>query len=194
MIGDVLSLLRDQLDAFLRAAAPQADDGAGDARVQLLDGAKTDPIEFRLNAITLLLVNIEQETGLRSADPYLRTPGEPGLRKLQPEIQLNLKLLAVARFKVYEQGLNALGQVIRFLQRHRAIEPSAQPGWPPQLDRLVLELVTLPQGEQNEIWSALRVSYQPSALFRVRLVVFRDTDGAAVPQIAQTRVQVIHQP
>ena len=41
----------------------------------------------------------------------------------------------------------------------------------------MLELVTLPQGEQNEIWSALRVSYQPSALFRVRLVVFRDADG-----------------
>ncbi len=194
MIGDVLSLLRDQLDAFMRAAAPAADDGAGDPRVQLLDGAKADPIEFRLNAITLLLVNIEQETGLRSADPYLRAPGDGGLRQLQPEIQLNLKLLAVARFKVYEQGLNQLGQVIRFLQRHRAIEPGNTPGWPHQLDRLVLELVTLPQGEQNEIWSALRVSYQPSALFRVRLVVFRDADGAAVPQISQTRVQVVRKP
>lgn len=193
MIGDVLSLLRDQLDSFLRAAAPAADDGAGDPRVQLPDGAKADPIEFRLNAITLLLVNIEQETGLRSADPYLRAPGDGGLRKLQPEIQLNLRVLAVARFKVYEQGLNQLGQVIRFLQRHRAIEPGTLPGWPQQIDRLVLELVTLPQGEQNEIWSALRVSYQPSALFRVRLVVFRDADGAAVPQISHTRVQVVQQ-
>lgn len=193
MIGDVLSLLRDQLDGFLRAAVPGPEDAAADARVQLPDGAKADPIEFRLNAITLLLVNIEQETGLRSADPYLRMPGDGGLRKLQPEIQLNLKLLAVARFKVYEQGLNQLGHVIRFLQQHRSIEPASQPGWPPHLDRLVLELVTLPQAEQNEIWSALRVSYQPSALFRVRMVVFRDADGAAVPQIVQSRVRVVQQ-
>jgi Pvc16 N-terminal domain len=193
MIGDVLSLLRDQLDAFLRAAAPALDENPADARVQLPDGAKADPIEFRLNAITLLLVNIEQETGLRSADPYLRTAGEGGLRKLQPEIQINLRVLAVARFKVYEQGLNQLGQVIRFLQQHRALEPANTSGWPAHLDRLVLELVTLPQGEQNEIWSALRVSYQPSALFRVRMVVFRDADGAAVPQIVHTRVQVVQQ-
>ena len=72
MIGDVLSLLRDQLDAFLRAAAPALDENPADARVQLPDGAKADPIEFRLNAITLLLVNIEQETGLRSADQFDR--------------------------------------------------------------------------------------------------------------------------
>jgi hypothetical protein len=193
MIGDVLSLLRDQLDSFLRAAAPALDENPADARVQLPDGAKADPIEFRLNAITLLLVNIEQETGLRSADPYLRAAGEGGMRKLQPEIQINLRVLAVARFKVYEQGLNQLGQVIRFLQQHRALEPGNTPGWPAHLDRLVLELVTLPQGEQNEIWSALRVSYQPSALFRVRMVVFRDADGAAVPQIVHTRVQVVQQ-
>ena len=190
MIGDVLCLLRDQLDSFLRTATPEPDDGAADARVQLIDGAKADPIEFRLNAISLLLVNIEQETSQRSADPYLRGPGDGNLRKLQPEIQLNLKVLFVARFKVYEQGLNQLGLVIRFLQQHRALEPGNAPGWPAQIDKLVLELVTLPQGEQNEIWSALRVSYQPSVLFRVRMVVFRDADGAAVPQIGQTRVRV----
>ena len=75
MIGDVLSLLRDQLDAFLRAAAPALDENPADARVQLPDGAKADPIEFRLNAITLLLVNIEQETGLRTdVAPFLERP------------------------------------------------------------------------------------------------------------------------
>ncbi len=193
MIGDVLSLLRDQLNAFIAERVDAGVPDAAEARVQLIDGGKNDPIEFRLNAITLLLVNIEQETGLRSADPYLRAAGEGGLRKLQPEIQISLRVLAVERFKVYEQGLNQLGQVIRFLQQHRALEPGNTPGWPAHLNRLVLELVTLPQGEQNEVWSALRVGYQPSALFRVRMVVFRDAEGAAVPEITHTRVQVMQQ-
>jgi Pvc16 N-terminal domain len=189
MIGDVLCLLRDQLNAHLGASMPDPGPDSAEARVQLIDGEKSDPVEFRLNAITLLLLNIEQETSQRSADPYLRTPGESNLRRLQPEIRLNLYVLFVARFKVYEQGLNQLSLVIRFLLTHRALDHGNTPGLSKQIDKLVLELVTMPLSEQNEIWSALRASYQPSVLFRVRMVVFRDAEGAAVPQIGQTVVR-----
>jgi Pvc16 N-terminal domain len=189
MIGDVLCLLRDQLNAHLGASMPDPGPDSAEARVQLIDGEKSDPVEFRLNAITLLLLNIEQETSQRSADPYLRTPGESNLRRLQPEIRLNLYVLFVARFKVYEQGLNQLSLVIRFLLTHRALDHDNTPGLSTQIDKLVLELVTMPLSEQNEIWSALRASYQPSVLFRVRMVVFRDAEGAAVPQIGQTVVR-----
>jgi hypothetical protein len=181
--------LRDQLNAHLSAGVPDPVPDSAEARVQLVDGEKSDPVEFRLNAITLLLLNIEQETSQRSADPYLRTPGETNLRKLQPEIRLNLYVLFVARFKVYEQGLNQLSLVIRFLLTHRALDHANTPGLSPQIDKLVLELVTMPLSEQNEIWSALRASYQPSVLFRVRMVVFRDAEGAAVPQIGQKVVR-----
>jgi hypothetical protein len=189
MIGDVLCLLRDQLNAHLGASMPDPGPDSAEARVQLIDGEKSDPVEFRLNSITLLLLNIEQETSQRSADPYLRTPGESNLRRLQPEIRLNLYVLFVARFKVYEQGLNQLSLVIRFLLTHRALDHDNTPGLSTQIDKLVLELVTMPLSEQNEIWSALRASYQPSVLFRVRMVVFRDAEGAAVPQIGQTVVR-----
>ena len=189
MIGDVLCLLRDRLNAHLGVSLPDVGSDSVEERVQLIDGEKSDPVEFRLNAITVLLVNIEQETSQRSADPYLRTPGERNLRKLQPEIRLNLYVLFVARFKVYEQGLNQLSQVIRFLLSHRALDHANAPALSPQIDKLVLELVTHPMAEQNEIWSALRVSYHPSVLFRVRMLVFRDAQGAAVPQIGQTLVR-----
>lgn len=190
MIGDVLCLLRDRLNAFISASVADEDaEAAGEARVQLIDGGKSDPVEFRLNAITVLLVNVEQETSQRSVDDYLRVPGEGPLRKLQPEIRLNLLVLFIARFTAYEQGLNQLGQVIRFLQQHRALDHGNTPGLPQAIEKLVLELVTLPLSEQNEIWSALRISYHPSVLLRVRMVVFRDADGAVVPQIGETKLR-----
>ncbi len=188
MIGDVLLLLRDELNAYLRGVAPDGGDAAED-RVQLIDGDKSDPLEFRSNAITLLLVNIEQETSLRNTDPYLRGAPEAGLRRLQPEIRLNLYVLFVARFKAYEQGLNLLALVIRYFQRHRALDHASTPALSPQIDRLLLELVTPPLAEQNEIWSALRIHYHPSLLYRVRMVVLRDAEGVAVPPIGQTVVR-----
>lgn len=191
MMGDVLVLLRDELNAYLRQAAPDAGAEAQEDRVQLIDGDQGDPLEFRTNALSVLLVNVEQETQLRNADPYLRTGPEAGLRRLQPEIRLNLYVLFVARFKAYEQGLNMLALVLRYFQTHRALDHASLPALPAGIDKLVCELVTLPLAEQNEIWSALRIHYHPSLLYRVRMVVLRDAEGAAVPQIGQTVVRTI---
>ena len=44
----------------------------------------------------------------------------------------------------------------------------------PALDQLLMELVTMPFDKQNEIWNALRTTYLPSVLYRVRMVVFHD--------------------
>ena len=187
MIGDVLLLLRDRLNAFLRAAAPVAD--VAEDPVQLIDGEQSDPIVFRLNALTVLLVNIEQEATLRSVDALVRTQPDGQLRQVLPEVRLNLYVLFAARFKAYEHGLNQLGMVIRFFQQHRAMDHDNTPGLNPLIDKLVLELVTLPISEQNEIWSALRVGYHPSVLFRVRMLAFRDADGTAVPKISTTVVR-----
>jgi len=189
MLGDVLVLLRDELNAHLRQAAPDGGADAQEDRVQLIDGGQGEPIEFRADAVSVLLVNIEQEPHLRNADPYLRDAAEPGLRRLAPEIRLNLYLLFVARFKAYERGLNLLALVLRYFQTHRALDRASHPALPAEVDKLVCELVTLPLAEQNEIWSALRIHYHPSLLYRVRMVVLRDAEGAAVPPIGQTVVR-----
>ena len=187
MIGDVLLLLRDRLNAFLRVAAPAGD--VAEDPVQLIDGEQSDPIVFRLNALTVLLVNIEQEATQRTLDAQVRIQPDGNLRQLLPEVRLNLYVLFAARFKAYEHGLNQLGMVIRFFQHNRAMDHDNTPGLNPLIDKLVLELVTLPISEQNEIWSALRVGYHPSVLFRVRMLAFRDADGTAVPQVGTAVVR-----
>lgn len=192
MMGDVLVLLRDELNTFLRQAAPDGGADALEDRVQLIDGGQGDPLEFRADALSVLLVNVEQEPHLRNVDPYLRTAPDPGLRRLAPEIRLNLYVLFVARFKAYERGLNLLALVLRYFQTHRALDRASHPALPVEVDKLVCELVTLPLAEQNEIWSALRIHYHPSLLYRVRMVVLRDAEGAAVPQIGQTEVRARH--
>ena len=190
MIGEVLVFLRDRLNDYIQASSGAPTPDAAEDQVLLIDGEKMDPIEFRLGAITALLINIEQETTQRNADPYRMTAADGTPQRVQPEVRLNLYVLFVSRYKVYEQGLDGLSKVIRCFQANRVFDHDNAPALSASVEKLVLELVTLPLSEQNEIWSALRVSYHPSVLYRVRMIVFRDAAGASVPQVGSMELRL----
>jgi hypothetical protein len=190
MIGEVLVLLRDQLNAYLSAKSGWAPGDPSEAKVVLLDGEKADPIGFKLGAVTALLVNIEQETTLRPANPYVRPlPGGSSLR-IQPEIRLNLYVLFVANFKQYEQGLSYLSLIISYFQGHRVLDHQNVPAMSDRLDRLIVELVTLPLSEQNEIWSSLRTTSRPNVLYRVGMVIFADEESLPVAEVQEKSITI----
>jgi hypothetical protein len=192
MIGEVLALLRDQLNAWLRQQSGKASGHAAEDKVQMLDtSAKTDVVDFKVGKITLLLVNIEQEQVARPADAWHRRMPDGTTQRVQRDVRLNLYILFVARFTVYEQGLDLLGQVLRFFQSHPVIDRTDAPKLNPEIDKLAFELVTLPLAEQSSIWSQLRAAYQPSLMYRVRMVVFRDPGGAALPAVKEIETHAI---
>lgn len=193
MIGEVLALMRDQLNAWLRQLPALAAAHAAEDRVALPDtGTSAESVDFKVNKVTLLLVNVEQEQVLRPADPFRRVLPDGTTQRVQREVRLNLLVLFVARFAVYEQGLDLLGQVLRFFQGQPVLDHDSAPKLNPEIDKLVFELVTLPLAEQNAIWSQLRTAYQPSLMYRVRMVVFRDAGGVALPAVKLTEVSTIH--
>lgn len=181
MIDDVTLFLKNQLNEYLNAQSGWGPGDPGEERVTLLDGEKMEPVTFKLGAITTLLINLEQENVLRSAEPYRRSLADGSSLAVQPEIRLNLYILFVARFKRYEQGLRALSLIIRYFQNHRVLDHGNAPALPKSVEQLVVELVTLPFREQNEVWNALRATYHPSVLYKISLVVFRDEEGTLLP-------------
>lgn len=191
MIGRVLVCLRKRLDDYLRAQlAGPGDDPAAD-KVVFLDGDTMDPISFQAGAVSELLINVEEERQLRAADPYLAVQDGRPLRK-QPDLRLVLHILFVARFKQYDIAWDHLAKIIEYLQTHRTFERDGYPDLPAGVDRLTFELVTQSFSEQNDIWNALRTTYHPSALYRVRLVVLRDVQPAPRDQITLPVVVNLH--
>ncbi len=182
MIDDVLDLLKGQLNAYLASSGHPGD------KVDLLDG-ETSP-SFKLNQITTLLINLEEEAAVRSADPHRRILPGGKVLTVNPEIRLSLYVLFVARFEDYKQGLRYLSLVIRFFQNHRFLDHKNAPDLPEGIEKLLIELVSLPFSQQNEIWRVLNASYQPSALYKVGLVVFRDDQGIEPPLIDQVTLTV----
>ncbi len=177
VIDQALIFLRDTLNAYLTTPAPGQAASAEEA-VVFLDGDKTDPISFRVGAVTVLLINVEQEPILRAANPYQRVGADGTAYQVRPDIRLNLSVMFVARFKQYEQALAALSRTLTFFQSHPVLDARTAPSLPVNIPQLTMELLTVPLNEQNDLWNALRAAFQPSLLYRVRMLVFQDQQAA----------------
>lgn len=185
MIDAVLVLLRDQLNDHLHAQSAAGNGDSVEDIVVLIDGEKLDPITFKSGAVSMLIVNVEEDSTIRAADPYRRVLANGATVSIAPEIRLNLSVLFVAKYKRYEQGFARLSSIIQYFQNHRVLDHTNAPGLSPTIEKLAIELVTLPFSGQNEIWGTLRTAYHPSVLYRVRLVTVAEPDPLQGPEIVE---------
>lgn len=190
MIAETLNFLRRHLDERLRVELGGSQDDATGDRVVFIDGDKLEPISFQLNAVTLLLINVEEERLLRAPDLYARQAEDGSRQRVQPDIRLVLYALFVARFKKYDVGWQHLSKIIEYLQTNRVCDQASSPDLPPGIDRLVIELVTLGFAEQNEVWNALRTTHHPSLLYRVKLLAYRDRRPAESPGVVEQQREI----
>ncbi len=189
MIGEVLIFLKNQLNAYLELKSGRQPTEPTEEIVVFLNDAG-DTTTFKLGAVSALLINIEEEKILRSADPFTTVDSNGVSRKVQPEIRLNLYVLFVAHFKQYEEGLTYLSLIIKYFLRNRLFNHHNTPALSDEVEQLVMELVTLPFSEQNEVWNALRTAYLPSVLYKVKMVVFRDEDTVPTTEITEKAIRI----
>lgn len=182
MIDRALVFLRDTLNGAL--ARTSGGGGTEDA-VVFVDGDKLDPLTLKVGAVNALLVNLEREAVMRRDDPFVRLLADGSAVRGRPDVRLNLGVLFVARFQVYEAGLAALSAVLAFFQANPVFDGRSAPNLDPRIARLVVDLHTQPLAEQNDLWGALRLAYHPSLLFKVRMLVVEDGDLAGAPLIVE---------
>lgn len=186
MIDLVLSFLQDRLNQAL----PRDPHGEPQEKLFVYVGTdKDDTVNFKADALSVLLIRIEEETALRPPDRYARAGADGARQRVEPEIRLNLWLLLVARFPDYLAAMRHLSRVLGYFQNHRVFTADNAPDLGAGLQQLTLELVTPTFSEQNEIWGCLRTAYLPSLLYKVRLVVFQDSDPrtlSATQELLQT--------
>jgi len=180
--------LKNSLNAYLKMGAT-ANDPQED-QVVFLTGQASDSLSFKLGAVSLLLVNLEQENVLRAPNLYQRTLADGTVQNVQPEIRLNLYALFVANYQQYEDSLRNLSQIIQYFQNHRLFTQQNAPDLNENIQQLVIELITQSFAEQNEVWGALRSHYHPSALYKVKMVVYQSDATASAPAVAEKAIQV----
>jgi len=177
MLDKALTFLQRHLNARLKGDA--AEDRVVLAKVE------KDYVHLSPEAVTVVLVGIEQETSVRAADPYRGLTVGGGVGAAYPEIRLNLSVLFAARFEAYENALGHISKVIRYFQRNPVLTPEGMPDMDPELVKLVMELHDLSLSQQNDMWNVLKIAVTPAVLYRVRLVSFQDTPVVETPKITE---------
>jgi hypothetical protein len=185
MIHEVLGFLKEQLNQYLRNQNSFQED-----RVVFMNGERSETVAFPKNAITPLLINLEEENVLRQSDPYIQIRKDGSRVGVNPEIRVNLFVLFVSNFNAYEESLKYLSYIIKYFQSNRVFTHDGFPLLSENVDRLIMELVTMPFTSQNEIWNALRTTYVPSVLYKVKMIVFEDENPRVLPAMQEVNINI----
>lgn len=162
MIGDTLEYLRLQIREHL---------GMHDSEITLghLHSRRDDSNK---HGIRIALVNVTEEPALRQPphDTGTRT-GEPLHSTALPT--LNLYIVVAFDFDDYGAGLNLLAKTLEFFQAMPILDAALQRQGrilPPALQRVLIDVQNCDMAQLSDLWKINGGTYQPSLLYRVRLV------------------------
>lgn len=190
MISKALLILKDVVNDHLSTSSGWGTGDSDFGQVAFVESQSVDVIDFKMGAISLVLVNMEEERSVRRADPGRRALPDGTEQRVMPPIHLNLHVLFVARFVDYKLSLYYISLILQFFLVRRVLDHESTPALDDTIEKLTMELMTLPFGEQNNLWSVLRTAYQPSLLYKVRMVVFQDEDAVIVPPATEPEMGV----
>ncbi len=176
MVDVVLNVLKDKLNEYFKNIVEATDSNS----IEFINTNNNDPVSFTNDKITPFLINISEDRKFRNADQYSGIVRDGIRTQANPEIRIELLILFVSKFSKYDQALKFLSHVIKFFQVNRIFNPLNSPQLSDErIEKLVVELISLPLEEQNQVWHSLNTSYLPSVLYRVRLLSFIDEQSVA---------------
>jgi len=175
MINDVLAQIKDKLNGYFKLIT-----SSDTNQVTYPDGNKMDPLFFPENSVVPVLVNVEEEKMIRQANGYAGVIKNGIKTGLSPSIGINLLVLFVSSFSDYDQSLKFLSLVIAYFQKFPVLDHYNTPALPDSVDKIIIELITLPLAQQNELWNSLKTTYRPSVLYKIGVLVYRDTTSVEI--------------
>ncbi|MEY2632022.1 MAG: hypothetical protein RIR00_676 [Pseudomonadota bacterium] len=169
MLHAALTLLASQLNQQLLRTMQLQEEVAVVANLAEADGSVCTTVN---NKLALTLTSIAKDT-----TPANKLP--PGMTQHSaPPLHLNLFVMLSAHFSGsnYPEALKLLSAAIQFFQQKPVFTHQNTPDLDPRIDKLVLDIENLSVQDQASLWGSIGNKYQPSVLYKIRMVTF---DGQA---------------
>ena len=181
MIGSILDELRKKIDEINKT-----EDGKPST---VFPRFSLEKLDLEANAISLILVNIEEERIFKNPDPYRRRQNHQDTKgpimEVNPTVNLALYILFAGSYSDYKLSWNRLTGIISYFQKKRMINLLVEN----KQYTLHMELISQTFSQQNELWSTLKATQTPSVLYRANLVVIEDLDEKSTIEVKELKIK-----
>jgi len=181
MIDQALSFITKELNQFVKQKLDI------DHAIVELSGI---PATHSLAKLHVTLVSLEEESYIKNQQSM--GYGKQGLSKREAPLYINLHfLVSVSHNTPYVEGLKYLSIAMQFFQRCPII---SRPTYvlPEGINKLTFELYNLNFEDQQNLWKSLGTSYQPSVLYKTRMLEIDGVGQKKIPQIKESSLNVVN--
>jgi hypothetical protein len=171
MINKLLIVLRDRLESVLQASQYQPDENW----VVLANPIEPDgsPTEGISNKLVMFVVSLQHDPSTGTfANPKIGTNDTYPINA--PPLVIDAFFLLTANFtgKNYPAGLEMMSRAISFFQSNPVFTHSDSPELPEDVDRMMVEFVSLDFGQANNLLMLTGLKCFPFLLYRIRRLAF----------------------
>ncbi len=167
MILKALQFTNRTLNQFLKNKFGLSDDVV--VTNKIIDQNGTVPIENQ-NKVIITLIHVEQET-VKSFYRKNKQLNDGNYENKPLDERYNLYLLVAPNFEQYDETLKFLNATIQFFQINGVLDANKSSKIPKGISRLEFEFEKGDDYLQmHNLWSALGAKYQPSVIYKMRLI------------------------
>lgn len=169
MINKALQFTSDTLDQFLKNRF--ALDETKVILNKLIDSDGQIP-SINQNKVIISLINVERET-TKAYNSWNHQMSDGSFVNMNPAERFNLDILISANFDDYNETLKFLNAVILFFQVNTSLSVNSSSAIPKGLNKLEFDIEKLSYQQMNNLWSAMGAKYQPSVIYKMRLLTIQ---------------------
>jgi hypothetical protein len=125
--------------------------------------------EINKNKIIVSIINIEQETTKQYNQTYDKQ-SDGTFVKVNPTQYYNVDLMLTANFDVYDESLKFIDCILLFFQENAILDSTVYAQIPEGIKKLEFFSDKIDYSTMHNLWSALGAKYQPSLIYRMRLI------------------------
>ena len=127
------------------------------------------------NQVHMMLVRMEEDKTINRSGGYHGSTAEGNARLF------NAYVLFAANFsgKQYPQGLNYISRILEYFVAHPTLLPSDLPDLPITIDSLVVELNSLEERENSNLWGAIGSKLMPYLYYKLNYIPIYKESGFA---------------